>query len=151
VKGHLAIERAEVLEIVTEAVGEFAFEYMHEKLQPLTHELANLKAENVELRGMLGSALSAIDAVRATAEALQQERQIEKRDLAVRNQVIAERGARIAELQRDNSASHAELTRKHQDQEFARRDARLDLLETRLGMLLNFLSVGSGLDLPKGL
>ena len=62
---------------------------------------------------------------------------------------IRERSARITQLQAENSASHAELARKQRDEEFAARDQRLELVETRLGMLLRFLSV-AGIDFPRG-
>jgi hypothetical protein len=58
VKAHLAIERAEVLDQVARTVAEFASIYVHEKLQPLRRELADVKAENVEVKRMLGEAVS---------------------------------------------------------------------------------------------
>jgi hypothetical protein len=57
-RGHLNIERAAVLDQVARTVAEFASGYVHEKLQPLTRELADVKAENVEVKRMLGEAVS---------------------------------------------------------------------------------------------
>ena len=149
VKAHLANERAEVIDIITQAMGQFASEYVHEKLTPLNRDISNLKGENAELRGMLGSVLAKFDALRASTDAAQQERIAEKRERQIRDQTIAERSARIADLQRENAASHAESRRQHLEQAFGQRDARLDLIETRLGMLLQFLSV-AGVDFPRG-
>src|SRR6516225_4073964 len=146
VKAHLANERAEVIDIITQAMGQFASEYVHEKLTPLNRDISNLKGENAELRGMLGSVLAKFDALRASTEAIQRERHDEKRELAVRNQVIAERSDRIAQLQQENSASRAALAGQQLNQAFGQRDARLDLLETKLGMLLKWI----GGDLPRG-
>ena len=58
VKAHLANERAETVAILTKVIGEFASEYVHEKLQPLRRELADVKAENAEVKRMLGEALT---------------------------------------------------------------------------------------------
>jgi len=143
---HLANERAEVIDIITRTVGQFASEYVHEKLAPLNREIASLKGENAELRGMLGSVLAKFDALRASTEAIQRERQDETRDLAVRNQVIAERSDRIAQLQQENSASRAALAGQQLNQAFGQRDARIDMIETKLGMLLKWI----GGDLPRG-
>jgi len=115
-----------------------------------SRRIADLRAENAELRGMLGSVLAKFDALRASTEAIERERQVEKRELVVRNQVIAERSDRIANLQRENAASHAELAAQRLDAAFGQRDQRLEMLEEKLGMLLRFLSV-SGLDLPRGI
>jgi hypothetical protein len=146
VQAHLRNERAEVIDIIAHAMGEFGSEYVNEKLTPLSREIASLKGENAELRGMLGSVLAKLDAARASIEATEQERHVEKRELAARNQVIVERSGRIAELQRQNSESHAALARQLFDQELARRDHRIEMIETKLGMLLRWI----GGDLPRG-
>jgi hypothetical protein len=146
VRGHIAAERAEVFDQMGKVVAEFTSGYIFEKLQPLTREIASLKGENVELRGMLGSALAALDAVRQTAEDIERERAIEKRERAVRDETIRERSARIADLQRDNAASHTELAAQQLAKSFSQRDARIDLIETKLGMLLRWI----GGDLPRG-
>ena len=148
--GRAAVERAEIYEAVGKGMAEFASEYVHEKLQPFKTEIAGLKAENVELKGMLSSALSTLDAVRATAEAAQQQQQAEKRERQIRDETIRERSARIADLQRDNAASHAELARAQLAQAFGRCDQRFELLEEKIAMLLRLMSL-SGVDLPRGL
>jgi hypothetical protein len=56
-RGHLSIERAVVLDQVARTVAEFASQYVYEKLQPLRRELADVKAENVEVKRMLGEAM----------------------------------------------------------------------------------------------
>jgi hypothetical protein len=150
VKGHLVIERAEVLDIITRVLGEFGVAFVDEELAPLARRIASLEAENGELKSMLGSAVSAIDAVRSAAEALKQQQQAEKRERQIRDEIIRERSVRIADLQRENAVSHAELARQQRDQELAQRDRRIEQLETRVKMLCNFLSVG-GYDLPRGL
>jgi len=144
-KAHLAIAKAEWFDEFARGMGEGLSEYTHEKLMPHVRAIAELRGELAECKGLLTSALSAFDAVRATTEALQQE----KCERAIRDDTIRERSARIADLQRENAASHAELARKQRDQELAARDQRLELVETRLRMLCQFLSVG-GYDLPRG-
>jgi hypothetical protein len=146
VRGHIAAERAEVFDQMGKVVAEFTSGYVFERLQPLTREIASLKGENAELRGMLGSALTAIDAVRKTAYDIVQQRVAEKREQAIRDETIRERSARIVELQAQNSASAAELGRRQRDQELAQRDRRIEMLETKLGMLLRWI----GGDLPRG-
>jgi hypothetical protein len=145
VANHLEAERDFLLKAMAGGMSEYVHFKLTERDAVINREINSLKAENAELRGMLTSALSALDVVRATTEALQQE----KRERAIRDDTIRERSARIADLQRENAASHAELARKQRDQELAARDQRLELVETRLRMLCQFLSVG-GYDLPRG-
>jgi hypothetical protein len=91
-------------------------------------KLAAIERENDELR----------DAVARLQKSDEQRR--------TRDQVIAERSGRITELQRENAASHTELAAEQLAKSFAARDHRLDLVETKLGMLLKYL----GADLPRG-
>jgi hypothetical protein len=70
----------------------------------------------------------------------------DKRERAIRDQTIVERSGRIVELQRENADSRAQLQRKQLEQALAERDARIDKLETRLNMLLGFISP----SLPRG-
>jgi hypothetical protein len=49
-------------------------------------------------------------------------------------------------LQQENSASRAALAGQQLNQAFGQRDARIDLIETKLGMLLQWI----GGDLPRG-
>jgi hypothetical protein len=148
VRGHIEVERAEIFDQMGKVVAEFTSGYVFERLQPLTREIAGLKGENAELRGMLGSALTALDAVRKSAEAIHRERQDEKRDFAIRNQVIAERSDRIAQLQRENFESRSALAQAQLSQAFGQRDARIERIEERMQMLLRFLSLS--VDLPRG-
>ena len=146
---HLEAERDFLLKGMAEGMSEYVHFKLTERDAVINREINSLKAENAELRGMLGSALSALDAVRKNAEASAQEWIADKRERAIRDATIRERSARITQLQAENSASHAELARKQRDEEFAARDQRLELVETRLGMLLRFLSV-AGIDFPRG-
>jgi hypothetical protein len=109
------------------------------------HKIAEAQAELVEVKGLLTSALSALDEVRKTAEGIERAREIERRERQARDEVIRERSARIADLQRDNAASHTELARQQRDRELADRDRRIEQLEVKLGMLLQWL----GQDLPR--
>ena len=70
IDGRLATERAEVIDQITRLVGEFASGYVHEKLQPLRRELAEVRAENLEVKRALGETLSRFAAVEAEAKAL---------------------------------------------------------------------------------
>ena len=149
IAAHLEAERDFLLKGMAEGMSEYVHFKLTERDAVINREINSLKAENAELRGMLGSALSALDAVRKNAEAMAQEWIADKRERAIRDDTIRERSARIADLQRENAASHAELARKQRDQELAARDQRLELVETRLRMLCQFLSVG-GYDLPRG-
>ena len=150
IAAHLEAERDFLLKGMAEGMSEYVHFKLTERDDVINREINSLKAENAELRGMLGSALSALDAVRKNAEAMAQEWIADKRERAIRDDTIRERSARIADLQRENSASHAELARKQRDQELAARDQRLELVETRLQMLCEFLSVG-GYNLPRGM
>jgi hypothetical protein len=144
---HFEPQRTAMLDAVAHTVAKFTTDYVHEKLGAALverdREIASLKGENAEIRGMLGSALSAIDKLRKAVET-------EKRERQIRDETIRERGARIADLQRDNAVSHAELARQQRDQELAARDHRIGLLEVRLEMLLRHLSM-SDLGLPRGI
>jgi hypothetical protein len=114
-----------------------------------------LENENKELRGMLGEALSRLGEARKIAETNASEhgaaiKKLERAELVrqTRDLTLVERGARVAELQRENSASRAELARQQFDQAFAARDARLVSMEEKFAMLLQFLSL-QGLDPPR--
>jgi len=142
IDGRLATERGEMIAIIEHAMDETGAAF--------AREIDNLAAENLELKGLLSSALSALDAVRTAVEVQQRERQDEKLERRVRDQTVAERSARVSELQRTNAATAAELSRQQRDRELADRDHRIQLLEVRLEMLLRHLSM-TDLGLPKGL
>jgi hypothetical protein len=151
VRSHLEAER----EFLLKAMAGGMSEYVHFHLTERDRKIASLEAELAECKGMLGRALTALDdahKVAAANDAEQRETidELKRRDLErhVRDRTIAERSARISELQRENSASHAELARQQRDQELAQRDARINLIEIKLAMLLNFL--GQSIDLPRG-
>jgi len=81
-------------------------------------------------------------------EALRREWQRDRSDRAIRDATIVERSARIAQLQKENAESHAQLNRQQLDRSFAERDARFERIETKLSMLMKFLSLS--VDLPRG-
>ena len=147
---HLEAERDFLLKGMAEGMSEYVHFKLTERDAVINREINSLKGENAELRGMLGSALAALDIVRKNLEGMTQERIAEERARQTRDEIIRERSARITQLQAENAASHAELARKQRDQELAKRDQRLELVETRLKMLCQFLSVG-GYDLPRGM
>jgi hypothetical protein len=142
----LETERTEVLAIVSEALVAFGLGYTQEKIAPLGREVAGLKAELIECKGLLGTTLTMLDDVRATAEALQQERQIEVRERQVRDEIVRERSARVSELQRQNADARREADRSQLEAALTEYRARVERVETQLGMLLRFI----GGDLPRG-
>jgi hypothetical protein len=150
IAAHLEAERDFLLKAMAEGMSEYVHFKLTERDDVINREINSLKGENAELRGMLGSALAALDIVRKNLEGMTQERIAEERARQTRDEIIRERSARITQLQAENAASHAELARKQRDQELAKRDQRLELVETRLKMLCQFLSVG-GYDLPRGM
>jgi len=76
-----------------------------------------------------------------------------ERERKLRNEVMAERSSRVAELQRQNAATRAELERQALDrrlEEFLREhSARVERLEMKLGIALNLLDA-AGIDWPRG-
>ena len=148
-RGHLNNERAEMLEAVAQGMAMF----VDEQLTPIDRTFAELRAENIELKGLITDALSRFakidDAAKELASEigwLRQQWQADKRETQIRNQAMIERSGRVADLQRENAASRAALERQRFEQAFVERDHRIEQLETRLGMLLKFL----GGDLPRG-
>jgi len=112
---------------------------------------ANLANERAEVLDAFTHAMGEVIAElrsewRSEIEALRREWQKDRSDRAIRDQTIVERSARIAQLQKENAEAHAQLSRQQLDRSFAERDARLERLETKLGMLLSFI----GGDLPRG-
>jgi len=148
-RGHLNNERAEMLEAVAQGMAMF----VDEQLTPIDRAFTELRAENIELKGLITDALSRFakldDAAKGLASEigwLRQQWQADKRETQIRNQAMIERSGRVADLQRENAASRAALERQRFEQAFVERDHRIEQLETRLGMLLKFL----GGDLPRG-
>ena len=144
-RGHLNNERAEKLEAVAQGMAMF----VDKQLTPIDRALAELRAENIELKGLLADALSRFAKLDDAAKGLTSEiatLQADKREAQIRNQAMIERSGRVADLQRENAASRAALERQRFEQAFVERDRRIEQLETRLGMLLKFL----GADLPRG-
>ena len=95
-KAHLAIAKAEWFDEFARGMGEGLSEYTHEKLMPHVRAIAELRGELAECKGLLTSALSAFDAVRATTEALQQE----KCERAIRADAWASHYDTVVELRR---------------------------------------------------
>jgi hypothetical protein len=77
-EGHLANERAEVLDVVSKAMGEVVVTIRQEResaLRDRDRKLADLQAENHELRSMLGDVLKRIDALAADVETAREARE----------------------------------------------------------------------------
>jgi hypothetical protein len=137
-------------EFLFQSVAEGMSEYVHHHLIERDRKIAEAQAELVEVKGMLTSALAALDEVRKTAYGIVQQRVADKREQQIRDETIRERSARIADLQRDNAASHTELARQQRDRELADRDHRIQLLEVKLDALMRHMSL-AGIDLPRGI
>jgi len=144
---------AEDCDKVAQALGDIVIENNKElraehavALAERDNKLAELAAENLELKSLLGDALARFAKLAAEFETLRRDWQADKRETQIRNQAIIERSGRVAELQRENAEARTALEQRRLDQMLTERDARLDALETRLGMLLNFI----GGDLPRG-
>jgi hypothetical protein len=118
----------------------------------LDHErkLADLKAENVELKAMLGRVLTPLDETREVAETEIVDLKRRERERAAREQAQAERSDYVAEVKRQAASMQFELQQRRLDSYLAERDTRLALLETKMDMLLHHLSL-SDTGLPKGL
>jgi hypothetical protein len=78
------------------------------------------------------------------AEIAELRRRLDDRD--ARDRTVAERSTRVAELQRENAVARREAERSELTREFAEYSARIERVETQLGMLLRFI----GADLPRG-
>ena len=111
-----------------------------------------MQGENAEVKGMLVSALAKL----ADAESEVQQQRAEIAELrraeerrATRDLTLVERSGRIAELQRANAESHAQLSAQQRERELAARDHRIDLLEERMQALLRHMGL-MGFDLPRG-
>ena len=144
-RGHLDIEREEMLAGIAKAV----MILIHRERDSFERKIAELRAENIELKGLLTDALNRFAKINDATRGLTDEiaaLQAEKREAQIRNQAMIERSGRVADLQRENAASRAALERQRFERAFAERDHRIEQLETRLGMLLKFL----GGDLPRG-
>ena len=144
-RGHLDIEREEMLAGIAKAV----MILIHRERDSFERKIAELRAENIELKGLLTDALNRFAKINDATRGLTDEiaaLQAEKREAQIRNQAMIERSGRVADLQRENAASRAALERQRFEQAFAERDHRIEQLETRLGMLLKF----HGGDLPRG-
>ena len=150
IKGHLGIAHGEIIREVTEALGELIVELRKEWRHDVDRCVAALQGENAELKGMLGETLTKFDtttkALAGEIEQLRQGWQTERRERAIRDQTIVERSGRIAELQRENATARLVLERQQLDEALAEHRNRVDRIEIKLGMLLNFL----GGELPRG-
>ena len=121
--------------------------------EAIEKRISVVQNENTEVKALLGSALAKLNAAESEVQQQRAEiaalRRAEERR-TTRDLTLVERGARVAELQRQNAASHAQLSAQQRERELAERDHRIEQLELRLKMLCQFLSVG-GYDLPRGL
>jgi hypothetical protein len=152
---HQSILKTEILDWVLDSVPAFVCTYVGKKLEERDRKIADLEAELVECKGMLGRAIDAVDDARsaAAAEAEKQHaaiERLERQELVrrTRDATITERSNRIGELMRSNAESRAELARQQFEQAFAARDARLHTMEEKFEMLLRYMSL-AGLELPR--
>jgi hypothetical protein len=153
IDGRLSTERESERRLTMYAMGELVSEMRQERKEAIEKAVCAIANQLREVKGLLGTTLAALDDAR---KGLQQQHEVieglrrQEFERTVRDRTIIERSARVAELQRENAESRVALASQHLEQAFDQRDARLNLIETRLEMLCRFLSVG-GLDLPKGL
>jgi hypothetical protein len=144
-RGHLGLEREEMSAAVAALVVELRKEWRAEReiaLVERDRKIGMIEGELCETKAILGDVLTKLSAATSEIEQLRTER----RERQIRDQTIIERSSRVAELQRENAASRAALERQRSEQALAERDARIDRLETQLGMLLRYI----GGDLPRG-
>jgi hypothetical protein len=155
-QGHQAILKAEILDWTLDNVSAFVCTYVREKLEARDAKIADLEAELVECKGLVGDALGKLDKVRDSTEAScrrQQDGIVELRrfeaERRAREQTSLERTQYINELRRDVASVQVKLQNKEIDAALAERDAKISAIEERLQMLLRFLSI-SGVDPPRG-
>jgi hypothetical protein len=145
VRAHLDNEREALTDTMAEVIVELRREWRAEReiaLVERDRRIGVVEGELCETKAMLGDAFAKLNAATGEIEQLRTER----RERQIRDATIAERSSRVAELQRENAASRAALERQRSEQALAERDARIDRLETQLGMLLRYI----GGDLPRG-
>jgi hypothetical protein len=135
--------------VVAEAIGNVAFELKRElqaeyeaALVERDQKIAELRGQNIEIQGLLGRTLKQVEA--STTEIAELRRRLDSRD--ERDRTYAERSGRIAELQRENAVARREADRSQLEAALTENRARVERIETKLGMLLNFI----GGDLPRG-
>jgi hypothetical protein len=140
-------------EIIAETRKEWQVEISKLKAEMreiISTEVVTLHGDCADLRGRvvdMDEALSrAATTLRGAVERIRLESRNEKHDRQIRDETIRERSLRITDLQRENAAVRADRERQHRENEFGVRDRRLDLLETKIAMVLKFL----GADLPRG-
>jgi hypothetical protein len=100
-KGHLANERAEVLELLTEGMAEFVTKYVGGKLVERDREIGVLRNENVEIRALLGSVLSKVEANNEKMKNLIADLEGERRERHELELKLADLRGRMGALLRD--------------------------------------------------
>jgi hypothetical protein len=153
--GHQSILKTEILDLILDNVPAFVCTYTREKLEQRDRKIADLEGELADCKGMLSRAVAAVDDARkdAAAEAEKQRAMIDELRLqeagrVARDRAVIERSGRIAELQRSNAESHAQLSAQQRERELAERDHRIALVEQQLKMLLMHMGL-QGLDPPR--
>ena len=152
-RGHISIMIHQLLDALSLDILDLRDALRQEWAEAIEKRISVVQNENTEVKALLGSALAKLNAAESEVQQQRAEiaalRRAEERR-TTRDLTLVERGARVAELQRQNAASHAQLSAQQRERELAERDHRIEQLELRLKMLCQFLSVG-GYDLPRGL
>jgi hypothetical protein len=142
---HIEAEREVVAEAIAEVGAHIQRETRAERAAELVardRRIGIVEGELKETASLLADTLRKLEA--STAEIAELRNRLDLRD--EREKAIAERSGRIAELQRENASVRREAERSQFDQALAEYRARIEQLETKLGMLLRFV----GGDLPQG-
>jgi hypothetical protein len=150
-RGHISIMIHQLLDALSLDILDLRDALRQEWAEAIEKRIGVVQGGNAEVKGMLASALAKL----ADAESEVQQQRAEIAELrraeerrTTRDLTLVERSGRIAELQRQNAASHAELAREQRDRELAARDHRIDLLEARVEALLRHIGL-MGLE-PRG-
>jgi hypothetical protein len=150
-RGHISIMIHELLGLMALDLKDLCDSLRQEWAEAIEKRIGGVQSENTEVKALLGSALAKLNAAESEMQQQRAEiaalRRAEERR-TTRDATLVERSGRIAELQRQNAASHAELAREQRDRELAARDHRIDLLEARVEALLRHIGL-MGLE-PRG-
>jgi len=151
-RGHISIMIHQLLDALALDIRDLRDALRQEWAEAIEKRIGGVQGENAEVKGMLVSALAKL----ADAESEVQQQRAEIAELrraeerrTTRDLTLVERSGRIAELQRANAESHAQLSAQQRERELAARDHRIDLLEERMQALLRHMGL-MGFDLPRG-
>jgi hypothetical protein len=155
VQGHISNARRELVDALQEDVCDLAASLQERWKHDIEHAAGILENENRSLKALLAEALGKLADVRQTAEDEAREQraaiaELQRKELVrtTRDLTLVERGARVAELQRQNAESRVALADQQLSRAFDQRDARIALLEQQLQMLLRHMGL-MGFDPPR--